>query len=190
MLASRVMSGNRREFCQQLVYTGFGAYLAVATGACRRREDKSALVREKPSFLTPLELQTVSAACERMLPADEDPGAIALGVPTFVDRQLATDTYAKWRDQIRKDLADLDLDARARFGTTFAHLSASDQDTLLATWSIGNEQQTTFLSRLMYLTVEGAFSDPVHGGNKDGAGWTLIGFAPSQPRPMMGHHHM
>ena len=34
-------------------------------------------------------VQTLTAACERIIPADETPGAIAAGVPAFIDHMLS-----------------------------------------------------------------------------------------------------
>ena len=40
--------------------------------------------------LTEEEAEILAAACDRIVPPDEDPGAAEAGVVTFVDRQLAT----------------------------------------------------------------------------------------------------
>jgi len=44
---------------------------------------------------------------------------------------------------------------------------------------------------LIGLTMEGLFGDPVHGGNKGGRGWELIGFGQKQRgcADPAGHHH-
>ena len=34
-------------------------------------------------------IETLTAACERIIPTDETPGAVAAGVPAFIDRMLA-----------------------------------------------------------------------------------------------------
>ena len=44
---------------------------------------------------------------------------------------------------------------------------------------------TLFFSLLRQNTVEGMFSDPMHGGNKDMIGWQLIGF----PGPRMNNYY-
>jgi gluconate 2-dehydrogenase gamma chain len=189
------MSVDRRQFCQQVVYVGFGSYLALAAGACRDRDEHapspSAAAAPAPTdlmFLTAMEYQTLAAACERLYPADEDPGAIALGAPGFIDRELASDAFSGWQETFRTGLADLDADAVARHGRPFAQLPPPEQDAVLSSWVHGSRPRATFVSRMMHLTLEGVFSDPVHGGNKDGAAWSIVGFAPSLPRP--GGHHM
>jgi hypothetical protein len=175
---------NRRWFCQQVVYVGFGSYLALASGACRSRSEReAAALPEGSGLLTPTEAATLAAACERLFPVDEDPGAIALGAPAFVDRQLTSEAFWGWRKAFQRSLAELDGDAQARYQRSFARLAAGEQDALLDAWIHGPKPRATFVSRLMHLTLEGVFCDPSHGGNKGGAAWALVGFAPSSPRP-------
>ena len=63
-------------------------------------------------------------------------------------------------------------------GRSFADLGPETRDALLAeveTGAHGVELQALFeLVRLH--AVHGMFADPVHGGNRGGAGWRLIGF--------------
>ena len=40
---------------------------------------------------------------------------------------------------------------------------------------------TTFFNTLRTHTIEGMFADPVYGGNKDFAGWRLVGFPGAHP---------
>jgi len=178
---------SRREFAQTVVYTTLGSYLAFSTGACRREPT----LRRKSgahAFFTEAQFLTVSAACERLLPRDEDPGAIDLGVPVYVDRALAYDDYKHWSERFPHALAALDRDAQEACGQPFHLASADVQDDILEDWEDGNEDQREFLQRLLHLTLEGAFGDPSHGGNKDGEGWRLIGFHPGDPMPGMHHH--
>ena len=153
---------NRRQLCQRLVYVGFGSYLAIAAGACRRSDRDADSSRGGSGLLTPAEYAALAAACERLFPSDDDPGAIALGA--------------------------LDADARARYQRSFAELEPGEQDALLDAWIHGPKPRARFVSRLMHLTLEGVFGDPSHGGNKGGAAWALVGFAPSSPRP--SDHHL
>ena len=179
-------TGSRRTFLQTVVYTGVGGYLAIATGACRRTSLRN---QSEPghAFFTEAEYATVAAACERILPRDEDPGAIDLGVPVYVDRALAHDDYLHWADRFRKGVQALDAEAQSRAGKAFHDLAADAQDDIVEDWESGSAEQQEFFRMLMHLTLEGAFGDPSHGGNKDGLGWRLIGFAPGPPMPGMHH---
>jgi len=40
----------------------------------------------------------------------------------------------------------------------------------------GNPRAQAFFDRVRTHTMEGMFSDPIYGGNRDKAGWKLIGF--------------
>ncbi len=66
-------------------------------------------------------------------------------------------------------------------GKTFADLPPDQQDDLLKDMEAGNLKLSgvdakTFFKMLLQNTKEGMFSDPIYGGNKDMAGWKMIGF--------------
>jgi gluconate 2-dehydrogenase gamma chain len=63
----------------------------------------------------------------------------------------------------------------------FAKLSPQDQDAYLKSLETGNADlggvpANVFFESLLGLTIEGYFSDPVYGGNKDMVAWKMIGF--------------
>jgi gluconate 2-dehydrogenase gamma chain len=165
---------SRRRFLHSATCSAAGGYLVFALGGCRR--EKALL------FLSAAELETTAAACERMLPRDQDPGAIDLGVPHYVDRALAFDDHAHWGERFRAGLRALDDDALRRTGKRFHRGRATEQDDILDEWQDGTPDQVTFVRILMALTLEGAFGDPAYGGNREGRGWRLIGFEPCEPR--------
>src|SRR6185436_13777486 len=63
-------------------------------------------------------------------------------------------------------------------GADFASLSAAEQDARLR----AIERSTFFRLRRSH-TLEGMFSDPLHGGNAGLIGWQLIGY----PGPLMSY---
>lgn len=72
---------------------GGGAVLKAAelTHSHQASQGKSNKVRGRMFFQTQTEFDTLSAACERIYPKDEQgEGAIGLGVPYFIDNQLAS----------------------------------------------------------------------------------------------------
>ncbi|HZS37274.1 MAG TPA: gluconate 2-dehydrogenase subunit 3 family protein [Polyangia bacterium] len=169
----------RRDFVHGVVWSSLGGYLVLAGGACRRARAPSAAPASR--FFSDADQRTLTAACERILPRDQDPGAIDLGVSEFIDRALAGDRfYASTRAPLREALRALDREAAAAHGRAFAALDAIDQDAALARWE---ERDAATFHTLLTLTLEGAFSDPIHGGNRGQAGWRLIGFAPDPLRP-------
>jgi gluconate 2-dehydrogenase gamma chain len=158
------------------------------------------------TFFQPAESAFVEAAVARLIPKDElGPGALEAGVAVFIDRQLAGDygRGAQWYMQgpwgegeptqgyqtrltpqalYRTAIADIDqaVSKEGKAGT-FAKLGASDQDRWLTDLEHGKVQLAhtdgkTFFQLLHQNTLEGFWSDPLYGGNRDMAGWKLIGF--------------
>ena len=79
-----------------------------------------------------------------------------------------------WQDQYTKGISQLDKLA----GGDFTAASHARQDKILATQSVGE-----FRSLLFEHTIEGLYSSPEYGGNKNLAGWKEIGFPGDvQPR--------
>jgi gluconate 2-dehydrogenase gamma chain len=87
------------------------------------------------------------------------------------------------REQYRQGLAALGAYCRQKFaGRNFPELSGAEQDQLLAGMEKGQVELPGFSARMLFATVlantmEGFFADPVYGGNRDMAGWKLVGFA-------------
>jgi gluconate 2-dehydrogenase gamma chain len=172
----------RRRFLEYSVYSAVGGYFVLTYGACRRTSAKRS---DEPrlAFLTPAEMITTTAACERILPHDEDPGAIDLGVPAYIDRALATERRRRWGERFRRGLVALDEESNRRQHKPFHRLAPLQQDYILEDWQDdATPDQADFLPLLLELTLEGAFGDPSYGGNRDGKGWRLIGFEPCEPR--------
>jgi gluconate 2-dehydrogenase gamma chain len=157
-------------------------------------------------FFTPNEAAMVDAFIDRLIPTDElGPGAKDAGVTTFIDRQL-TGPYGghDWlymqgpfsskplptqglqspltpREQYRQGLAALEAYCSTTFGKGFVQLGGDQQDKLITGLEKGEVQLPNFPGRMLFgaihaNTLEGFFADPVYGGNRDMAGWKLVGF--------------
>ena len=59
-------------------------------------------------------------------------------------------------------------------GVGFAELAGELQDALLR--AAEAREDHTFFELVLAHAMEGMFGDPAHGGNKDGAGWKLMGY--------------
>ncbi|MBB2205166.1 gluconate 2-dehydrogenase subunit 3 family protein [Gluconacetobacter takamatsuzukensis] len=159
-----------------------------------------------PRYFTPEEWRFLNAACERIFPTDaHGPGARSLGAPEFIDRQMDTPYGhgALWymsgpfltapanlgyqlsltpRDIYRQGIAGADAYTRQHHdGRGFADLDAQAQTALLkdlehGEMSLGAVPAHLLFEQLRQNTLEGVFSDPLYGGNKGLAGWTLLGF--------------
>jgi gluconate 2-dehydrogenase gamma chain len=129
---------------------------------------------------------TMAAFTERLMPgAPDKPGANDAGVLNYIDLALSG-AYSDLQDFYRRGLAQLDAYCREVHNATFQRLSAAQQDEVIAaleegkatgfTWPTAQEFFTTIRTH----TMEGMFADPLYGGNKDFAGWHLVGFPGAQ----------
>jgi len=127
------------------------------------------------SVFSPEQRHILEAFIDRLVPKDDiGPGAVECGVGEYIDRSLA-DYLAAEKTQFLDGLAALDSYARSSQGSPFAELSPDKRDAMLT--AIDNNQAPNlrgFFNRVRRLTLEGMFSDPYYGGNKNFAGWDLI----------------
>jgi hypothetical protein len=117
------------------------------------------------------------------------------------------------REMYRKGLASVDQYAKKQFQKQFVDLSEDQQDQILEDMSndkaegFEDPSGKAFFTLLRNDTIDGMFSDPAYGGNRDMVGWKLIGYPGAQraytptdmmtegePRPpqslaMMHHFH-
>ncbi|RTL49633.1 MAG: gluconate 2-dehydrogenase subunit 3 family protein [Bradyrhizobiaceae bacterium] len=157
-------------------------------------------------FFTSDEAATIEAIVDRLIPADERSiGGKDAGCAVFIDRQLAgpygrddglytkppfmpglptqgyqseETTGGRYRSGL-KALADY---VASEFGgKSFAQLAPADQDKVLSGIETGkitlkDVKGSSFFALLLQNTQEGFFADPIYGGNRDMAGWRMIGF--------------
>lgn len=90
----------------------------------------------------------------------------------------------KPQELYRLSIAALDTYAEETFGSVFATLSTAQQDEMLTQREDGNitveplppEILANFWRIFLASTLQGYFSDPLYGGNRDKVGWRLVGF--------------
>jgi gluconate 2-dehydrogenase gamma chain len=156
-------------------------------------------------FLEPAEAAFIEAAVARLIPSDATgPGAIEAEVPRFIDRQLAGPYGAGdhfylqgpfpkglptqgWQmgapaAVYRAAIPAIDRWSAATYGRPFAALDQSTQDEALKALEDGKADlgaapdAKAFFTLLLQNTIEGYFSDPIYGGNRDMSAWRMIGF--------------
>jgi gluconate 2-dehydrogenase gamma chain len=157
-------------------------------------------------FFTDLERAFIEPAIDRLIPPDSTgPSATEANVQVFIDRQLAGgfgrgDHFylgGPWPKgvpeqgyQSRLTPAQLyrtTIPAIERYvagqygGKTFKQLSADQQDTVLkgldgGQIKLADADGQAFFTMFLQNTLDGYFSDPIYGGNKDMAAWKMIGF--------------
>jgi gluconate 2-dehydrogenase gamma chain len=181
------------------------ALLTAAPALAASDAPAAAPADEKPVYLyfNADEAAFIEAACERLIPSDDvGPGALDAGVPNYLDKQLGGSWGAgerlyrsgPWQQgtpsqgyQLPFTPAELFHNALrailAEFDgkTAFKALAAEQQDAYLKSIEAGGKDlggvpSGVFFQLLLQMTVEGYFSDPVYGGNKNMVAWKMIGF--------------
>jgi gluconate 2-dehydrogenase gamma chain len=117
--------------------------------------------------------------------APDKPGAREADVLNYIDLALAG-AYAEMQDFYRRGLASLEAHCRGTYKESFVHLTPEKQDEVIAALEAGKAAEFAwpsareFFSILRTHTMEGMFADPLYGGNRDFAGWKLVGFPGAQ----------
>lgn len=167
----------RRDFLLASAELAAGAGLALTVAGCR---DAAATARaamrsgEALRVLADPERLLLEAIADRILPPDGDqPGAAGLGAAVFIDH------YAADRPELlaalRGVLAGLEQRVRALHADAagFAALEEPAAEGVLE--ALLREAPGDF-GLLQMLVLAGAFGAPARGGNRDRAGWTLLGY--------------
>jgi gluconate 2-dehydrogenase gamma chain len=138
------------------------------------------------AFFNAQDAATIAAFAERLMPgAPGKPGARDAAVLNYIDLALSG-AYAELQDFYRRGLAQLDAYCRTTHNETFVRLDAGRQDAVITALEQGKAAAFTwptaqaFFETVRTHTIEGMFADPVYGGNKDFAGWRLVGFPGGQ----------
>ncbi len=128
-------------------------------------------------------LRILTPACERIIPADDTPGATAAGVPAFIGHMLANWYDEPERARVIAGLESLDAVSRTRHGRPFGASSSAQQDALLV--ELDREGPDHWFGTVKYLTIWGYYTSEIgvvrelgqvsHGGRYDGC-------APYTPR--------
>ena len=141
---------------------------------------------EHGAFFNHADAATIAAFTERLMPsAPGKPGARDTDVLNYIDLALSG-AYAELQDFYRRGLAQLEAYCRATYKDPFVRLSPERQDEVITALEEGKATGFTyptareFFNVLRTHTMEGMFADPLYGGNKDFAGWRLVGFPGAQ----------
>ena len=134
------------------------------------------------AFFNTDDAATVSAFAERLMPGGPGlPGARDADVLNYIDLALAG-AYADQQDFYRRGLASLEAYCRKTYQAPFRRLTGAQQDEVVTALEAGKAGEFTwpsaaaFFGTLRTHTMEGMFADPVYGGNRNFAGWKLVGF--------------
>jgi len=190
-----------RQFSRRAVLLQIGATgLAAAAPGAALSQNRYAELDGRPwFFLTSDEARFLAAFTDVLIPEDEYPSASQAGVVDFIDLQLAgpfgqgdglymQGPFGKGTPQqgyqspltpaplIRQAISTLNAQ-----GTRLVDMDETGREDLVTRLSngdadLGDLDTKTVFEELHALTNEGYFADPVYGGNKDYAGWRMVGF--------------
>ena len=118
--------------------------------------------------LNTIQISVLRSAINRIIPADDFPSGWDAGVGNFFAQLLTTETQYLFAYQ--QGLNQIEAEAFLMFRSKFAALEPEQQDILLA------RTEADFFNLLVSQTMEGFYSDPGNGGNKDRIAWKMIGF--------------
>ena len=178
----------------------------VGSGTAEAQPRGAAAPQPGYAFFNPEEAAFIEAVVDHMIPADElTPKGTDVGINIYIDRALAGGwgkgdrmyVQGPWKvghpnqgyqlpftpaELYRAGIEQTGAYCRQTYGKPFDRLSAAEKQDVLTglrdgkiTFASGLPART-FFGQLYQNVMEGMFSDPIHGGNRDKAGWKLVGF--------------
>ncbi len=170
---------SRRQMLYRTAIYGGSAAVALHFPRALRAAQES----DQPLVLSAAEWRTVEAISGRIIPTDHEPVAIEAGCVNFIDKALANED-ADLRVDYQEGLRGVERVTSRRFGRSFATLETGQQDEVLAAleagradgWPDGEVTSSEFFETVRSHTVLGFLADPKYGGNRDHAGWKVIGY--------------
>jgi gluconate 2-dehydrogenase gamma chain len=159
-----------------------------------------------PMFiLTATEAAFVGAVADTMIPADElSPSGSECGIVSFIDRQLASAWGGGARmyrggpfqngkpeqgyqlaltpcEFFQVGIASANAWCRKTYGQEYDRLAPPERAAALTAMQDGKAEfsgfsSAAFFGELLAITMQGFFSDPAYGGNRDKASWAMLGF--------------
>lgn len=160
---------------------------------------------ESWQVLTQQEVAFYSAVADTIVPKDElSPSGSECGIPVFIDRQLASawgggdrmyraGPFVKGTTEQGYQLPltphqffvagvrDANAWCEKTYGKTFDRLEPAKREQALTAMQKGTAEfdgtdAKQFFAALLTINMEGFFSDPIYGGNRNKASWRMLGF--------------
>lgn len=114
----------------------------------------------------------LGAWVDQIIPPDESPGATETGVVYFIDAALGGFMKSA-APMLRQGLEEFQQSVKSSYPphTRLSELSFGQQ-----TEALKSAEETPLFGMLHFMTLCGMFSLPSYDGNRNDAGWKLIGF--------------
>lgn len=144
---------------------GSALFVPIARVAAQDSAGMIAGISEGPptkAVFSPAQRALVEALSERVLPATDTPGALAAGVPDFIEKLLADWAYPQEREPILKGLDAIDARSRADFGMAASTALPEQQDALLTlAMNDGLPGGDRFFEAFRQLVITGYFTSEI-----------------------------
>jgi hypothetical protein len=119
----------------------------------------------EPKYFTPVEMRFLGALSETVIPADEhSPGAIAAGVPEYIDRIVSAGSE-QLKQIWSQGLTAVDASARASHGDIFAACTPEQQVAVLRALAANEDHPKTaseeFFVTLKRATIDGYYTSAI-----------------------------
>lgn len=173
-----------------------------ADGPAIKEEDTQKFTHAFTYFTKKEDFNVLAQATELIFPEDEiEPGAIALGVPFYIDKQLSSAWGYNARDymqgpffegeptqgfqtsMLRHEIISAGIEkikeySEATFGKQFLELEEEEQISVLKAFEndeveMKGVRSSQFFQLLRGVTLEGVYADPLYGGNEGMNGWKM-----------------
>ena len=175
---------SRRALLKSAGIAGAVAVGASPTGAVLAAEEQTRdvstpLALEALETLTAAEAEVLEAICDCLIPSDEHgPGAKEARAAHYIDRSLASHNIEA-RSHYLCSLTAINEYAQQQYGTVFVSLPRQQQESLIQ--ALQDDEipgcspgSNSFFSLLRNHTIDGTYSDPYYGGNRDFVGWDML----------------
>lgn len=132
--------------------------------------------------LTAAEASLIEALFDRIIPADDAPGAVAAGCLNYLDTQLAA-ALSRFTPVYRASLPALDTASKRIAGAGFLDLGDAARDSFLKKLEAGEAEGEewadlsgqAFFRLAVQHCMQGFYGSPKHGGNIEAASFKMLG---------------
>ena len=107
------------------------------------------------------------------------PSASEFGATTYLVTVTTHSSF--WKDDLKFLIFGTELLMKTE--PTFLSMSSKEQDETLRSFVNKNSKAESWVSLLLFYTLEALFSDHIYGGNKNELGWKWVGHNTGQPQP-------
>lgn len=178
---------------RHLIKAGFGllATTIISRALHVDAQEEQAAIEDSLMTFSQAEHRTLSAIADRIWPPDdEDPGAAEIGAAFYIDRALAG-AYSHYADVYHRLLPQFDEMAVLEHGFMFHELGSGQQDAMLSRLENLDPSEdlvaqlegpeydlgpASSFEMIRTHVMEGIFSDPIYGGNREFAGWQTVNY--------------